>query len=214
MYRGIVIFLLLTLFFSCKNHWYRVSNKKNHITNGNYDRNDTLLLKDYIVCNNLRGVWGNESVLINQDSILEIFVSSLEKLDLVVANRGGKGVCDTSFFSNPNLKYKNLNYDFISEIGLSEESEIVLVPVIYLDNTFLKSTYFTSTGIRGGGGYNKSTALRIGIFLFKESNVIYFKSMHFFSDGVHVSDRSHPIRNVNQEHWDKLVELIMWDYMR
>lgn len=201
-------------FVSCKNHWYRVSNKRNHIIQTNYNKNDTILLNDYIICNNLRGVWGNESIPINQDSVLNIFVSALEKLSLQFMISEGHGICDTSFFANPYLKFKKMDHKRILELAKRDESNIVLVPIIYLDNTFLKNIYYTSTGIPDGGGFNKSTALRIGIFLFEGNNIIYFKSMHYFSDGIKVSDKKSPVRNLDQEHWDRLVRLVMNDYIK
>jgi hypothetical protein len=212
--RLIAIFSLVFIFISCTHNKLKIRDKKKHIIHNSYEKIDEIYIENYVLCNNINRWKRNEMVKINEDSILNIFNKALEKTKINIIRNEKENFCDNHFHYNIPLKLSKVDTKIIIN-SPTNDSRIRLFPIIYINNLSLKNIYITSSGIAGGGEYLRDTFLTIVIYLIKDSEIIYLKSARYgpiSSETVTYDEK--PPKQLEQEHWDKLVELVMRDYIK
>ena len=213
------VFLILFLFLlGCRD--YRVTNRRYSVVK-NYSKSN-ICIQNYILCNNTRNVWNiveleGKNLELNTDSVFNVFKSAISKLELdIIIKDFNNNYCTNSFHSNHHLKIKNIDKEAILEVArYCTDAELILVPVIYLDNLYQRHIYFSSKGVPGGGYYMRDTFLNMVVYIVKNDEIIYLKSARFgpVSSETATPDEDPP-KKLTQENWDKLVELVMRDYIK
>ncbi len=212
--RNVLVLLTIILpFVGCSPYKYKVSDAKHHIKRKSYVRSEDIHLQNYVVCNNINRRFRNKSVIVRYDSVLNILSDALEKSGIKIIRNEGRNFCDSTFHFNTLVKLKKIDINKIISIA-NYDSTLTLIPVIYINNRSIKNSYITSSGIPDGGYYLRDTFLTIAVYLIKDNEIVYLKSAWFGP----VSSRTatyneEPLKKLEQEHWDKLVRLVMNDYI-
>jgi hypothetical protein len=205
----------LAILFLCSCASQRLDGKRHHIVKKSYPI-DTILISDYISCYGLRNTIGIESTpptLFNKDSLFNHFEIALKNTDLVFKmDDNNLNQCDSIFHSYWAMKINQVDKKKIK--SLTTGKNLTLVPFIYFDDYYRKYIYFSSTGVAGGGGYIKKPYLKMIVFLLDGDNIIYARSAIHFGKGHHVNEKEDIDKVISQDHWDKLVELVMKDYIK
>ena len=206
---SIKIMLFTLLLQGCSPYTHK--NKRHYVIKQSYNENEVIYLENYVLCSTSRNTWKVEPIEINEDSLISIFKASLENLDVLIQyNPDKQNYCDSTFWQNPNLYAKKIDENKIIEIANSKNGELKMVPVINIDNSFRSHFFITPSRATGEGRY-VDKFLIILIYLVRGEEIIYFKSMFYGeSKESHLSILNH----VHQENWDKLVELVMRDYIK
>ncbi len=215
--RVILFFLVVAgLFFGCSSH-QEMSNLRK-ITISNYSKKDTLHLRDYIFCYSTgyeddQGFMyspRNRMSATNEDSIFNIFETSISKLELpLVILAKNQNRCDKSFHRNYPVRIWRMDKERILEIADSTGSSTVLVP-------FIRIMQRTHVRIQGDPAtsavINKVSFVNLVVLVLKNDQIIYRRSFRY-PFGHHVESRSDPYPPIEQIHWDNLVRLAMEDYI-
>jgi hypothetical protein len=149
----------------------------------------------------------------NHDSIISNFSISLNQLDLnYIKSDIQISLCDSNLYSNYRMLINSINTDNLKSIGASNGFRIL--PIVYLDNRYRRFAVVGSSGTFTGGHYVKQTVLRLLILIIDGDEIIYLRSAKYFGDEIHTSDPKEKYSAIEQKHWDKLVELVMRDYIK
>jgi len=210
------LILCLSICFICSCKRYRFHNKQQHVINTRYEKGDTLLMSGYVLCNTLRNSYKLKKEqefeeYINLDSIFDIFQSSLTKLNLPIKFSENKNGCDSLFRANWRMKIDETNKN-IAKLKTGNKDIVQLIPVVHVTNFYQKHVY-VQNGLFGGGHYIKQTILELMIYVIKGEEVLYLRSGTYFGKSYLSYDPKDTRTNLEQEHWDKLVELVMRDYI-
>jgi len=219
------LYYLLGLSFVSLGCSPRLDFRKHHVVQQIYE-NEKITLSNYFLCVGLTNNHNTYSFrkailhsqeefgdLFNRDSIFNYFTSAISKLDILVAlSDSAKGFCDNSFYENARMKIDKLDMNRIKDIA--RDSGLVLVPVIYLDNQYTQHVYMGSSGVAGGGAYIKQTIVRVLIVMLDGDKVVYLSSAQHFGETYESIDIKDKRNNIEQEHWDKLVEKAMENYIK
>ena len=199
--------------------------KRHHIVRDSYKK-DIIFLSNYVLCVGLTNYHNNYSfrkgvhhsnaefgIQFNVDSIFNHFKSALlnTKLNFEISKKTYP-FCDSSFYSNNRMRIENLNIDKVKNIA--KGSGLKLVPIIYLDSHYQKHFIVGSSGVVSGGHFVKQTVLRVLICIIDNDEIIYLRSVQSFSDTYDSYDKKEKRTNIEQKHWDNLVELAMRDYIK
>lgn len=206
--------LLSLLLLSCSPYKYKLKYRTDHIVFKNYAKIDTIYVENFVLCNNLSRISINENIAINEDSVIAIFSNSIQLLNLPHFVNLKDNLCDSEMHANRLLKLNKIDkYKIIC--NSNSRDRLVMVPVLYIDNMSMKHLYVTSSGVPGGGEFLRDTFLKIAIYLVKNNEIIYLKSARYgpVSSETATFDEDPP-NKLEQEHWDKLVELVMSDYVK
>jgi hypothetical protein len=219
--RKIIIYVFLWIFYSCT-PTYRITSKTKHeIAKDNYTVVDTILLSNYIFCMNYadRNLWKDKIKMqpMENDSIFEMFDKALQKLNLNVVVEKNINHCDTVLDFIFPLKVEKIDTNRIKSIAshINKKNILILFPIIHSNNITQKAMMVTSKGIPDGGYFMRDTFLNIAIYLIKDDEIIYLKSARYGSvSSETASPDEEPPKKLEQQHWDKLVELVMRDYIK
>jgi hypothetical protein len=209
-----ILLMVILICAGCSPYKYKIINKRAQVVKDSYSA-DTVFFQNFILCSNINTLFRNEQLIINEDSVLNVFINSVEKSGVsFVYESEGRNFCDEEFLKNKLIKAKNISTREIMEIS-KPNGTLRAVPVIYINNRALKNRYFTSKGIPGGGGYLRDTFLNIMIYFIENDEIIYLKSAWFgpVSSETATYDEEPP-KKLEQEHWDRLVRLVMSDYIK
>jgi hypothetical protein len=210
-----VVFLVI-ISTSCV-RYYKQTNRCKKVTKSMYSNTDTIHFYNYVLCNNIRNMNKllspiGDVVPINEDSVLTILRQSLINLNLpYFFSPENQNYCDSDFHKNHHLKFKKIDHKKILEISSSKGGELVIVPIVYIDNLYENQIYLHSSGVPAGGDLVRNSYLKIGVYLLKNDEIIYFRSAKHFTISTHLDFEEKPKRQT-QENWDKLVEMVMADY--
>jgi len=210
MRRTVLIIILLFCGTSCSK--YVITNRCHHIVQKNYSKPDKIVVKDAIICADAGAVF-NKTTEVNRDSVFDLLLNSLQKLPINIERKNGNRYCNSQFVKNSKLKFRRFNFQELNSLIGNEEGDF-LIPVINIQFVTFRNMYVTSTGAIGNGGFTKGINLQLAILIFRNDKLIYFKSRVFISDSV-TDDNSHQSTNpIQRENWDKLVYLVMEDYIK
>jgi len=206
-----VLLLCALLLSSCFR--YRKTNFRHHFVRSNYLKNERIIVKDAIICSNLGSLFFNESIEINRDSVLEVFVNAFQKLPANFELKHGKANCDRNFIHNRRVKYRRINFSTLFSL-VGDETNTVLIPIINYYYIWRRNTYITSSGAVGGDGFSKNVYIDLAILIFRNKELTYFSSRFFFTRSETVYDYRESIDfSIKQENIDTLVQLTMKDYI-
>jgi hypothetical protein len=202
----------------------RLDFKKQHISKKEYKR-DTLFISDYSVCVSLSNSFHTLSlrnrqydekefsIFFNKDSIFNHFTNALTLLNIPFKIRNSSNnFCDSALYVNWRMNIKKIDFEKIKKNNKNDG--LTLVPIIYLDNHHRTNTYMTSGGVIGGGELKKQTILTVLVVIIDGEEIIYLSSGKHFGKEYEALDVKDTRTYIKQEHWDKLVELVMRDYIK
>jgi len=186
---------------------------RHHFVKTEYSKNGSVIVRDAIICANLDGLIRIKPIEIDRDSVLSIFINSLQKLPIRLEIGEGRVFCNRGFITRNKLRYRKFKLsELISKLG--NETNSVLIPIINYNYISLRNIYITSTGAVGGGGFTKYVHVDLAILIFRNKELEYFKSRVFFSPTVITDFSSDNIDfSIKQENIDTLVQLTMKDYI-
>jgi len=209
--RVLLIFFLLTIVVSsCQ---YRKTNRHHHLARPEYAKDETITIKNAIVCANIFGFIHTKPLDVNGDSIFDVFSKSFQKLPIKLEIKFGDVACNRSLIARYRLKYRKFTFSEISPL-LGEETNPILIPIINYNYIPRRNMYITSTGAVGGGGFQKNVHIELAIVIFRNKKLEYFSSRLFFTASETVYDYRESIDfSIKQENIDTLVQLTMKDYL-
>ena len=219
-----IVFLFIAGFclimFSCSyNFSYKSLSRKTQVIQKEYTK-DTLFFKDAVVCHvhNNRNAWQpkNTMIPVNQDSVLSVFSESIHKLGLPIARSVNVSCdCDTAFHytNTSNRRQEHIQVDKLPIANIIssnyKKSKHYILPVIYI---------VRSTVNRGYLGVAEFYRVYVFLYIVKNNFVEYSKFSHYTSEYINpeydVDENKRPTNPIQQKHWDKLVELVMRDYIK
>jgi len=222
----LMFFLTLScihLCVSCSPSVYKITSRsKNEIIKDKYFRNDTVYVKNIILCNNLgfRKLWMDDIKVQSEvsDSIFNFFLNSIKQQDMPVLILSNiENHCDTILDFIFPFKTEKIDTKRIKNIAgiMDNENAIILLPIIHIDNVTQRAVMVSSRGIPDGGYFMRDIFLKIAIYLIKNNEIIYLKSARYgpVSSETATYDEEPP-KKLEQKHWDNLVRLVMNDYIR
>jgi hypothetical protein len=183
-----------------------------------YSSKDTLYIGNILLCSHYQKGLFTEMMNepINQDSIFNIFLSSLEKLSLPIKLEDNiTFYCDSSLNKHKVLKIGNIDSNLIYSLVKYEPDKVSLIPYLRIfirdQNIFTISPF---TGFHGGGIPERDSFVGMVIFLVKNEEIIYSRMWVFTARTVDIDAGEEPENTIEQKHWDKLVYKVMRNYKR
>jgi len=206
---SIILVLLAISISSCQ---YGKTNRRHHLVQNEYPKYEPIIIKDALICANAGGLLV-KPLEINRDSIFNVFIRAFQKLSLGFVVSTGKIYCNRDFIAFRSVKYRRFNFAELTFL-LGSDTNLVLIPIINYNYIPRRNIYITSTGAAGGGGFTKNAHVDLAILIFRNKELIYFKSREFFSPLVLTDYSSDNIDiSIKQENIDTLVQLTMKDYL-
>jgi hypothetical protein len=205
----VVVLLILVVFNSCGVYSHKDRMRYSFLKS--YNVSDSLFLND-IICFGLSGEgFSYRSINVDRDSLSEVFVNSLAKLNLPVNITPEKiRIYNKRCINGEYVRKKNIDFECLKKLRRRNNNEYSILPIIEL----LFSTSY-QTGSAGSSAYYVSL-LSISIFIFKNDDVVYYKKM---SHPESVDSEFHPYSYTDfnipipQKHWDGLVREVMKEYI-
>ena len=220
----LIVCLILTglLVGSCASRlssfWYRKSRKALH-----YQRKaqmglpDTLHVQNYFLCKLHRYglLHRGEPAEINADSTWSYFRTALEAQPLpVVFQTPGQPTCDSTLALHYKLRKNQIDLDDIRAWGqVRADDRLRLVPTIHIEYGFRRHVYAAGAGFASSGMY-RDIFLSLQVYVFRGEDLIFSRAMYHLSDSREVDNYNAPVVSPQQEHWDKLVDLVMKPYVK
>lgn len=203
------MFLGCKPYFNAHNYYYGHNQKRHHITKENDLLTDSLVIKDFIVMflhlnerkskvNLKKDIYDYYIIDDNHcDSIFNVFNNSLKKFELPLNKlSSSRNRLTSSFMENVDLKYKKIDQELLFLLSSEFPSQNVLIPIIRIKNDASNpAVNSNSTGV-------------LSIFIVRDRSVLYYKSMKI-KNGEPQDNKIY----INQEHWDGLVHVVLWEYI-
>ena len=189
--------------------------KRLQVRKGAYSVKDTIHISDAILCSIYdKGMFGKlEDFPVNNDSVFNIFTSSLGKLGLnIEVDEGISFHCDSSFFYNKHLRISKINENTVLELATKHPSQVTMIPFIHVYTSDLLYMSATATGAPAGG-WKRSHFVGIVVYVVKENRIIYSRMFDFTGRKSEVFSNENK-STIQQKHWDKLIERVMRDYIK
>lgn len=206
--------IILFLITGCSKTPFFEKNRKYHKTKKKY--NVEILHIDHYV---MQSIFSPGTIIentvedLNEDSVFNIFSSSLSNLDLSITYNGTlDNIADKKFHDNPYMKYKKIDINRILTMCNGKRDQLIMFPIISYINFYSKP--FSISGSSNIVTFEKiyNTSLSISIFLIKNEEIIYFKSM-FIKESHYMNEEITEHYRFSKDRWDELVRLVMLDYM-
>jgi hypothetical protein len=179
----LVVLLLVLLFYNCVPSKLRISSTpKTGILRNNYSIEDTLFIKNTILCNNIgsRYLWMEfikMQKILETDTLFEMFFKSMSKLNLPIIIDEPINHCDTVLDFIFPFRVEKIDSNRIKEItqkSLHHKNKVTIFPIIHIDNISRQASGITSTGMPIGGYYIKTVFLEIAIYVIKNEEITDF----------------------------------------
>lgn len=196
-----------------------IDNQKRHDFYFDTYNDDTLILKNYILCAQLeKDSWfpRPDTLRLDRDSVFQHFVIATKANELnFIIDTLGTCVCDSVMYQS-RARIKKLDERSIIDLACNEgeNGKVFIVPFIYLYKTYRAHAYEGSAGVADGGGSVISPFNKLVVYIIKDCEIIYRKSIKQHPKAeVHV-DPSAPDVLMTQEHWNTLVNMALNDYVK
>jgi hypothetical protein len=173
-------------------------------------------VEDFIYYDEVLNKWGRAEDwqhALNEDSIFNVFFSSLNNLNLSIANKS-KSINGFDNRFKRDFK-KSLDKNLLAEMKdrINDPQKTVLIPIIKLSNYIGSGMYFTGSGSVGGSRFLMQNILYLDIYIVKENEVLYNRSGVFFGRSYPAYDVMDIQHTLTEQDWDELVALVMKDYI-
>ena len=165
----IIIATLITSISCCQ---FRNTNLRHQFILKEYQNNESIRLKNIIICANAGELLNNVNIELNRDSITSSFILSLKRLPIEFDYDNINTQCNLDYLKSYRINFRKIDQ---KELTSFMNNGVCIVPIINYDYPVLRNIYITSTGAVGGGGFSKSLNLELGIMIFKQKKLIYFK---------------------------------------
>ncbi len=200
--------------------YYKFNNERRKVVGTSYERSDTLYIQHYVLCNSLRNIKkhpfypiGGEVIPINEDSVVQQLFASLGKLPLRIGLKAQReNHCDSSFHRNLLIRDKKVDRSKLRALALQSGERLVLVPFIYVDNAYENQINPLPSGAISGS-LVRNSFLNLAFYIYREGELVYFRSGFHTTVSRHETFEEEPKRQT-QENWDKLVAMVMRDYLK
>lgn len=217
----IPIALFFVIISGCKlSKTYKPDEKRFYVFNNTYSSSDSLYFQNYVLYAIARKgelVAEDTRVRLNSDSLIKVFKNSISQLKEVRMNIDTStpllNRVNSSYFSNPEFRYKLYDKDYIISLANKEKDVISFVPVVGL----LYDTFRSASLGAGADTYPMLIChLSIAVFIIKNEEILYYKQMRYVES---VDGEFHPYAYhdfnipIPQEHWDGLVREVMKEYI-
>jgi hypothetical protein len=164
------------MFVSCALPTYKF--KRHKLIQGAYT-GDTIVLGDYVFCSNIIGNWGymrKLSLHVNEDSLFQVFRSSLSRLNLNLEfEKDYQNRCDSTFRFDRKAIFEDEALAHVLSLK-GDKGKLQLIPVIHYSHSYNSGTYFTASGAMGDAGYEKRAMLCLSIIRAKGDDILYRRS--------------------------------------
>ena len=197
---------------------YHDAHPKQHIEQKRYYKTDTLVIRDFVLCHSNK-IYKQKSikVALNTDSVLVIFDQALAKTEVpykFVA--GGQNFCDTTFLYNRLLDIKKISNDTIRNLASGLENNVVLVPLLYIDNRCTPMRFAQKKKqIAVAGYYQRDVFLNMAFYVVCNGEIIYLHTGYFGAvSSETMTPNSKPGKLLEQKHWNTLTVRILKNYKK
>jgi hypothetical protein len=204
---------MLFLIFGCNSSIYNYTNRKHYTFEKSYKSNDSLLFEKYILFGLSFEGLKNRKIAIENDSIMNIFIHSINKLGLPIQTSNKiENIEQLNCTTGKILKYKNINKKCLKESFIQKKYKAYILPIISL--SFGKSTHLSTAGADKYPHF--VVILDVAIFIIKNDEVYYYKQMSYVES---IDSEYHPYKfedykiPIPQKHWDGLVKEVMREYL-
>lgn len=216
--RNIIIlfhfFILINLlgckpYFNAHNYHFGHNQKRAHITECDDLLKDSLILKDFVLMYlhidekeskiNLQSNIYDYFIIDDKysDSIFNVFYSSLSQFELPIKKySGGRNKLTSSFMENVSLKFKRIKHEHLFQIAEEYPNQNVLIPIIRVKNDASSISLPPS-----------SSAI-LSLFIIRNQTILFYKSMKV-KNGDPINNKTF----INQDRWEGLVHVTIWDYI-
>ena len=233
MPRAVFVCILL-LFLVLTGCTYRYHGRIHHIVKKKYEP-ETLYIPNYIFCVGLYreslSMWEIGKLpkhddeidfhnYFDTDSIFKSFLFTLDRMKIPVnikLNSLNTNYCDETFLKRRKTRFKDYQLERILEIIGDTQGKTILFPVIFLENRYRSKASGKIIGgeVMGGGGlYIKQFLLNILVLVVQDNEIVYMRAGHYFGDTYYTGNKQNPTLFLEQKHWDRLVKLVMKDYIK
>jgi hypothetical protein len=162
------------------------------------------------------GKWGymrQLSLDVNEDSLFQVFQSSLSRLNLNLEfEKDYQNRCDSTFRFDRKAVFEDEALAHVLSLK-GDKGKLQLIPVIHYSHSYNSGTYFTASGAMGDAGYEKRAMLCLSIIRAKGDDILYRRYVATMGETHRSYDPLEIKHNLTTEDWDKLVALAMNDYI-
>jgi hypothetical protein len=179
-------------------------------------REDTIVLGDNVFCSNIMGKWGymrQLSLDVNEDSLFQVFQSSLSRLNLNLEfEKDYQNRCDSTFRFDRKAVFEDEALAHVLSLE-GDKGKLRLIPVIHYSHSYKSGTYISGSGVMDDLGYAKQIILTLSIVIAKDNTILYRSTAITIGEKHRSYDPLEIKHNLTTEDWDKLVALAMNDYI-
>jgi len=146
----------------------------NHISHENAAALDSVVIKDYVICQFQPQRVLRQWFEVDADSVMSHFMFTLARRHKVHRDPTGINRCDSiTAYDNPYMDFTRMNLDWIRSMSGDEKGVVYLIPIIYIKhsgNSRLDPAEILRKPL--------STTLNISIFGIVDREVLYFRSAY------------------------------------
>jgi hypothetical protein len=193
---------------------YRVNQRAFHIVAPEYPIDLEIHFSDYFLCSIYREGWRYErniqSVPHNEDSLLNMVQEAFDVLPLRIHYAEQiQHHCDSATRANHHLKMQKIDETKLKNLAIASGKKVSIIPVFVLDTWDLK---FLGP-IRSANGNRRSFFVTAIVYVFQDGEIIYSRKINL-GQGKDIDQWDpDPQTPMTQEHWNKLVYLLMKKYL-
>lgn len=220
----LAMFVLALTLFGCKglNSFY-THNRLQRVAMPKYE-DDTLQISNYILCSYQREMTLFEAnyadTRFNEDSIMSLFSSKIEKLGVKNMLNFGSNLADSGLCHREQLKIKHIKKRIPEQLDFNSDSnQTFIIPFFQISDIYRFTGYLTSNFVAGNDGYMNFTSVSLIVFVVKNGEIIYSDHRRYASkrtmaptlEEVKAIPAAYQVR---EEHIEELVRRAMRRYVR
>jgi len=205
------IIVLSVVFTTCA---YRVKQRAFHIVAPEYPIDQEIHFSDYFLCSIYRKGWRYEgsiqSVQLNEDSLLQMIQEAFDALPLRIHYAEQiQHHCDSSTRENHRLKMRDVDETVLRDLAIASGKDVSIIPVFILD---IWDVMFLGP-IRSANGNSRGFFVSAIVYIIQDGEIIYSRKINL-GQGKDIDQWDpDPQTPMTQEHWNKLVYLLMKKYL-
>jgi len=207
--------MFLAMLLSCCQAPYFIKQRMQHEIYSVYPVDQEIYFSDYFLCSFYRegSILGRDIQFgqLNEDSVFHTIQKALNSLPLSIRYANDiRHHCDSAMGENLHLKMQEIDEEALIQLAEVSGEEVVLIPIFYLgtsDMMFIGPS-------RSANGNSRSHFIWSVVYLIKDSEIIYSRKVLLSPRGQDIDQWDpDPPTPITQEHWNKLVYLLMKKYL-